>query len=412
MFIMAWHTTLSFVAIYATSLGASPPLVGLVISATVVLPVLFGVHVGAAVDTLGTSRVARWSSVLFAASYLAMAFGTGLGQLAVTVSAAGLADIGLVVATQAYVASASTPATRDHNFGYYGLWVSSGALVGPVLGGYLVDRWGHHAAFGGSAVLALLTAAVCWTLPAQAARPRDDSGGATQALQSARLLLRDRGISLVMLVSAFLMVAYSLRQSFYPLYLQSVGFSTTLIGAIMSFNSLCQIATRPTLAITAARIGHVGILRLGIVLTAVGTLMTPFLTSLWALALAYGLVGVAQGYMQPLSMSLVSGQAGAGQRGVALGLRFTVNQVAQAIGPPLFGFAVAGFGLGAAFYAAAGVAWSAFIWVGRLARETGQAGGRERKVVELPRQRPFREDDGGSAATKQTGASDGKIAER
>ena len=52
-------------------------------------------------------------------------------------------------------------------------------------------------------------------------------------------------------------------------------------------------------------------LRLGIVLTAAGTIMTPFLTSLWALALAYGLVGIAQGYMQPLSMSLVSGQAGA-----------------------------------------------------------------------------------------------------
>jgi len=377
MFIMAWHTTLSFVAIYATSLGASPPLVGFVISATVLLPVLFGIHVGSAVDALGTSRVARWSSVLFAASYIAMFLGRGLGHLAVTVSAAGLADIGLVVATQAYVASASTPDTRDRNFGYYGVWVSVGALIGPVLGGYLVEHWGHHAAFGGSAVLALLSMAVCWTLPAQNRRRSDSAMGSTsQAFRTAALMLRDRGIFMVMLVNAFVMVAYSLRQSFYPLYLQSVGFSTTLIGAIMSFNSLCQMATRPTLGIAARRFGHVGILRLGIVLTAVGTMVTPFLTSLWALALAYGLVGVAQGYMQPLSMSLVSGQAAAGQRGVALGLRFTVNQLAQVIGPPLFGLAVAGLGLGAAFFASAGVAWSALIWVGRLAREkiNGPAG--------------------------------------
>lgn len=369
MFIMAWHTTLSFVAIYTTSLGASPPLVGFVISATVLLPVLFGIRIGAAVDALGTSRVARWSSVLFAASYIAMVLGTGLGQLVVTVSAAGLADIGLVVATQAYVASASTPDTRDRNFGYYGLWVSVGGLVGPVLGGYLVDHWGHHAAFGGSAVLALLSAAVCWTLPAQdRIRSGSSMASTSEALRTAALMLRDRGIAMVMLVSAFLMVAYSLRQSFYPLYLQSVGLSTTLIGAIMSFNSLCQIATRPTLGIAARRIGPVGILRLGILLTAVGTVMTPFLTSLWTLALAYGLVGVAQGYMQPLTMSFISGQAAADQKGVALGLRFTVNQLAQAIGPPLFGFAVAGFGLGAAFFAAAGVAWSALIWAGRLAR--------------------------------------------
>lgn len=375
MFIMAWHTTLSFVAIYATSLGASPPLVGLVISATVLLPVLFGIHIGAAVDALGTSRVARWSSVLFAASYIAMALGTGLGQLVVTVSAAGLADIGLVVATQAYVASASTPDTRDRNFGYYGLWVSVGGLVGPILGGYLVDQWGHHAAFGGSAVLALFSAVVCWTLPAHHRRHSDDPmSGTSQALGSAWLMLRDRSISMVMLVSAFLMVAYSLRQSFFPLYLQSVGFSTTLIGAIMSFNSLCQIGTRPTLGIASRRIGPVGILRLGILLTAVGTLMTPFLTSLWAVALAYGLVGVAQGYMQPLTMSFISGQAAAGKKGVALGLRYTVNQLAQVIGPPLFGVAVAVFGLSAAFYAAAGVAGSAFIWVRRLTRDRGTGG--------------------------------------
>jgi MFS family permease len=80
--------------------------------------------------------------------------------------------------------------------------------------------------------------------------------------------------------------------------------------------------------------------------------------------------------MQPLSMSLVSGQAAAGQKGVALGLRFTVNQLAQVIGPPFFGLAVAAFGLSAAFFASAGVAWSALIGVGRLALEkvNGPAG--------------------------------------
>jgi MFS family permease len=371
-FIMAWHTTLPFVAVYATSLGATPLVVGLLASASVALPLVLGIYIGAAVDALGITRVARWAAVLFVSAYGLMAAGEGLWTLAIALGIVGFADIGLVVASQTYVASSSAPGERDRNFGAYAVWVSLGSLLGPLLGGLLAAQWGYRAVFGGSLGLAVLTAVICWRLPPQADAPRtpaETSGGRT--FRVAAQMLRDPTIGSVLLVNACAMFASSVRQSFYPLYLQGAGLSTTAIGALFSFNSLCAMVVRPTIGPAVRRMGHAGVLGMAMALTVVGVGVTPLLTSVGTLAVAIGLVGMGMGFMQPLSMSLVSGRAPEGTRGVALGLRITINQLAQVIGPPLLGLAVAASGLAAAFYIAAGVTGlgvPALAWTDRRSR--------------------------------------------
>lgn len=114
--------------------------------------------------------------------------------------------------------------------------------------------------------------------------------------------------------------------------------------------------------------GHRGVLALALMLTVLGASLTPMLRQAWALALAVGLAGAAMGYMQPLSMSLISGRAMAGTQGLALGLRISMNQVAQVIAPPIYGLAVAGYGVASAFYVAAAVAACGFIGLNRMAR--------------------------------------------
>jgi MFS family permease len=366
-FIMAWHTTLPFVAVYARSLGASPPVVGLVVSTTVLLSLLFGVQIGAAVDSLGVRRVARWSATIFVLAYALMATSRGLWALAAALAVAGFADIGLVVASQTYVATQSAAHQRDRNFAYYTVWVSLGALLGPIFGGILADRWGYRAAFAGSMGLALLTLAVTTLLP-QRTEPPAGAARQTTPARVAVQLLRQRGLRLVMLVNAAAMFAFSARQSFYPLYYQSVGLGATSIGAIFSLNSLCGMLARPMIEAAVRRVGHVAVLGASLCLTAVGIGITPRVSATWGLALAFGAVGVAMGLMQPLTMSLISGRAPEGAHGIALGLRVSVNQLAMVIGPPAFGLAVAGFGLPAAFYTAASAAMLGLVAVARLAR--------------------------------------------
>jgi DHA1 family multidrug resistance protein-like MFS transporter len=362
IFIAAWHVTLPVIAIYAKSLGAGPLLVGWTVSSTVVLPLFLAIFVGASADRSGTRRLARLSALVFSAAYALIALSVGTRQLVAGLALAGLADIGLVVATQTYVAANSAPETRDRNFGMLTVWMSVGGLAGPILGGFLADLWGYRAAFTGSCALGALALAVTWILPPGARRPGGVRGAwVTEPIRAAGEMLRSRSIVLVLLVNAFVMFAFSLRSSFFPVYLQSVGLSATLIGITFSINSFCSMAVRPTLGHAVRRFGYVAVFGFAIAITVAGLGLTPLLATFWPLAIVMGMGGVAMGFMQPLAMSQISGRASTGNKGLSLGLRISVMQLAQVIGPLVFGAAVARFGLQAAFYLGAVIAGGGFV---------------------------------------------------
>jgi MFS family permease len=375
VFTMAWHMTLPFVPVYATTLGASFFVVGLIVSSNVILPLLLALHLGAAADRFGASHIARWAGVLFAVAYVVIVAGRSLAWLAVGLAGTGLADIALVMAAQTHVAVTSRAEDRDRNFAHMALWMSAGALAGPILGGVLADRWGYQAAFVGALGLAVATFAIAWLMPVPPARSEATANvlSGTQPVRQAVALLRTPSVAYLLLMSAALMFGTSVRHSFLPLYLTSVGMSTTLIGVIFALNSLCQMSVRPAIATAVRHLRHSGALAVALAIAIAGVALTPWLTSFWALAAAFSLIGVGTGVTQPLTMSLVSGRATATTRGLALGVRMTVNQAAQVIGPPVLGVVVGAMGLGAAFHVAAAVAVLGFAWLARFARAESRA---------------------------------------
>jgi MFS family permease len=373
LFIMTWHTTLPLVPVFAASKGATPLLVGLIVASNVALPLVLALSLGAAADRFGTTWLARRAGAIFVVSYLLVLWSPTLGVLALGLAGVGLADVGLVIATQTYTAVTSTPANRDRNFAHLTIWISLGALIGPVLGGFFAEQWGYRVAFGGSLALAALTLMVTLVLPEPARVAESTIGiggpvGRTRTLRDAATLARDPGVTFVLIANAAMMFATSVRQSFFPLYLHSVGISTTLIGVIFSLNSLSQMAIRPALSAVVQRLRYVGVLTLALCCTVAGLVVTPSLTSFWTLAAAFCVVGIGNGFMQPLTMSLISGRATPDMRGLAIGLRMTVNQLAQVIGPPFFGVVVGALSLGAAFHVAAGAAALGFASLARFAR--------------------------------------------
>lgn len=346
-FIMAWHTVTPLTAIYAASLGASPVGVGAVVSASVVFPLLLGVHVGGLADRYGPGRVARAMSALLAGAFVLLIASRSLGALALALAALGLADLGLAIVTQAYVASVSTPADRDRAFGVFSLWMSLGALAGPIIGGTVADRHGFHAAFGVGLTLAGIAALVSWTLLAPGRR--HDQRDRPPALATAAGMLREPLTRHILLVNFAGVFAFNLRQSFYPLYLAHVGMAVTLIGSLISIQALCSMAARPLLGTVTAKFGPARVLAAALICTAMGFGATVLFRTFWPLAAAIGLTGVGMGLLAPLSMSLIAGRAGPSAQGIAAGLRVSAMQLAQLVSPLLCGVAVSLFGLGAAF---------------------------------------------------------------
>jgi predicted MFS family arabinose efflux permease len=164
------------------------------------------------------------------------------------------------------------------------------------------------------------------------------------------------------------MSAFSIRQSFYPVFLTSIGFSTAALGAVMSILGLAHVVSRPMLPPTLRWLGPVRLLAAIAGLIAVTLAITPSLRTFGAIAGAIAMLGIAMGLLGPLSTTWITERVPSATWGSAISLRVMALQCAQLIGPSVSGLIVGGFGVPAAFYYSALVAAAALWLVAALAR--------------------------------------------
>ena len=157
------------------------------------------------------------------------------------------------------------------------------------------------------------------------------------------------GVKTAIASSFVVLFVEGLRDAFYPLYLNHLGFSVTIIGILLSARSLMAIAIRLFIPTICERFGHYFSLLGGMALMAAGVILTPLLSSFWPLALASGLMGAGMGLTQPLSMIAVAANTEPHELGFAMGIRMTGNRLAQFVNPVFFGFTSQMVGIGNSF---------------------------------------------------------------
>jgi MFS family permease len=282
-----------------------------------------------------------------------------------------VANIGFAVAAQAIVAVASTDETRIRNFGYYSLWNSAGAVVGPIAGGFIAARFGYPAAFAALWILMLPSLAVIGAIQGVPAPSRRAARFAA-AHTLVGTILRTRGVGTTLFVSGMMVCAQQLQNTFYPLYLHTIGMPATLIGLVVAAVSLATMSVRALLAGGVAMFGSGRALLGSMVVAAAAFLAVPLTHSVWALLAVSGLMGASIGFTQPLTMSLLVECVTAEFWGLALGIRQSVQRVAAIVSPLAFGAASAARGVESAFYAGALVFLGAAAIMTRFADQMGR----------------------------------------
>jgi MFS family permease len=369
-FVMMWSIATPFIPLYLVARGATPTAVGVVVSLSGILPLVFSVHVGALVDTHGPASVGKWSVCANAAACAMFVALPSMSGVAVAYALLGLGNLGLTLSTQTVVAESSAPEERAHSFGYYSSWISAGMVLGPILGGLIADLWGYRAVF----VSVLVLAAPAIVLASQVrSRPWQPKQAARlwAAHRSVGSILRLPGVGLVQFISFMVACGLSLRQSFYPLYLQNVGLSTTLIGLILGAGSLSSMLVRPFVGLGVSRFGYATLLAAatGLATAAIG--ITPFLATFTPLMLASLALGASTGFTQPLTMSLMADAVTADLWGLAMGVRQSAQRLATVMSPIAFGVAITRFGLGSAFFLGALAMGAAMVVIARLGSQLG-----------------------------------------
>jgi MFS family permease len=345
----AWYVAAPFIPLYLAAQGTPVGVIGGIIGFSGVVPLLISLHAGALVDDRGPALVSKGSVLLYAIAGVILTAVHAVWPVAVAYALMGIANIGFAVASQAVVAAASTPATRVRNYGYYSLWNSAGAVIGPIIGGFVTGHFGYRTAFAGVWLLMIPSFAIAASLRGVPAAPRRTVSLA-MAHRLAGTILHVRGVPAVLFISFMVVCGQTLQQSFYPLYLHKVGLSPILIGIIIATISLGSMIVRSSLSRGVELFGYAWLLLGATALLAVTLGIIPLLRHIWPLIFVSGLMGASLGFTQPLTMSLMVESVSAEFWGVAFGMRQGMQRVGSILSPIVFGLVTTASRVESAFF--------------------------------------------------------------
>ena len=355
------------VPLYALELGASVASIGVLVSLPFWLPTVLAIPIGRVVSRFGARQTMLVGAAgVTLAPWLTVA-GGGLIGLVATQVLIGIAQVSMGISAQATVAEVGQRGSLERAFGWYTTTVSAGQLVGPLLAGVLLERLAAPNVFAVAGTIPLACVAAAWSLDSQAA-PLDARRRSLIGYRDQWLLLRhNAGVQMALLTTLTMLFAFASHAAFFPVYLQGLSVSPSLIGALMSIRAFASTLVRPVMPVIVRRLGSRSLAALAC--TAAAALafgLTGATSQLVALATLAALLGLAVGVAQPLAMVALADHVGPGDRPAALGFRLTVNQAAQVAGPLALGVVAQLVGVEAMFVLGGLTLVGAVAAVGRL----------------------------------------------
>ncbi len=349
--------------LYLQSIDASEFFVGIVVSAFAFIPLLICVPGGILMDRIGYRKIIAFGAGSMIVSSLILMILPPPGIVVLTQLLAGLSNILVILAAQAYVSNMDHPVNRTRNFALWSLAFGFGLLAGPPIAGILADLWGFRAAFFGAAIVSALVLLVNTRLAEVAPGYRESLNwqGLTglmrrelpQVSRVSRDLIQKPLVQLAIGISVVVLFVITLRMSFYLVYLEQVEFSSTRIGVLVATQEGFALLFRPFLAPMIHRIGALPLMIGSLILGGIGIGSVAFLQDFTPLFIAAMLTGITPAFTQPISMILMAQSAPDDIQGTAMGLRQMANQAPLFVGPLFFGAVSALFGLHQVFLVAA-----------------------------------------------------------
>jgi MFS family permease len=187
--------------------------------------------------------------------------------------------------------------------------------------------------------------------PAEPFRPGMLVPRLSDYLDAARLLAVP-AVALVVTATFARIAAVSVQGSFYPVYLESIDFSGTVIGGLIATSSIVASLSALASGVLSRIVRQSWILIAAIALSVAAITATPFFTMLPALSLLAVSFGIGIGLTLPPVLSILSQAAGPSRQGMSVGLRSTANRVASLVVPVGMGIVADVFDVQGAFLAA------------------------------------------------------------
>ena len=340
---------------YATKLGASATVVGVLIAAFSIAQLASAPLWGRFSDRYGRRPALLAGLLVSAVAYMIFAYASTLWLLLLSRVVQGLGG-GTIGVVQAYVADASDPKDRAKSLGWLSAATSFGAVVGPAIGSGLI-HWGRHAPGIASAIFCVLISIFAGVYLRESREEAASSGehgilaetgsGAVWSVISRPKEPAQRLIWIYAIaIGAFygtaptlpLILAHRL-----PITESNVGFFVMYLGGMGVF------VRAGLLGRMIEWLGEARLTRLGLVLLAAGLALIAAVHSYSTLLMALTLMPLGTAFVFPCVTAMLSRVVPSRNRGLYMGVQHTFGGVSRVLFPLAAGIAMDHLGLGFPF---------------------------------------------------------------
>ncbi|WP_102348646.1 MFS transporter [Bacillus sp. Marseille-P3661] len=333
IYAIALHGSKPIVSLYADSLGASTILIGILVAAYSVFPMLIAIKVGKWLDHHGAKKLLLSGATLIIFAVLCPVFLPNITGLFILQILFGIAQIFVNVSIQKTVGNLE--GSRDQLIATLSFVASSGGLIGPLLCGYTYEHLGFKSTYIALFVLVLISWLFVVIIPAKNYPKFNFKQQVKQT--SSFSLLKKVSLRNALIISGLSIYSKDLFAAYFPILASDKGLSASTIGLLLSLSAGASMVVRLLQAVLVHRFGRGSVLLTTLILSGISYLAIPFLDDPIIMASFVVLLGAGLGLGQPLSLVYALNSSPPERQGEVLGLRLTFNRAAQVIAPLMFG---------------------------------------------------------------------------
>ncbi len=334
---------------YAEKLGASPTVVGLLVSTYAACQLVAGPLLGRISDKVGRKPVLLVSQAGTLLGFLILAYAQTLWVVFLARIIDGL-TAGNISLAQAYISDVTKPEERTKAFGVIGIAFGIGFLIGPALAGLLV-QFGYQYPIFAAALLSATSILTTWRL-------LPSTNYVSEAAASNRRLslldwgnyvryFQQPGLAPLLLQFAVFIFGFSAFMSGFALFAErrytwnGQAFGPKQVGFVYAYvGFLAIILQGGLLGRLSKKFGDRALVRAGFIVSIIGFLGLGFSYSVPTLLVAAALCSFGTGALRPALTSLITQHAGRSEQGSVLGLTQSLMAVAQIGAPFLAGILI------------------------------------------------------------------------
>jgi len=349
---------------YAERFGASPTVVGLLVSTYAFCQLFSGPLLGRISDGIGRRPMLLLSQVGTLVGFLILAEAPALWVvfLARIIDGSTAGNLSLA---QAYISDVTEPENRARSFALIGIAFGVGFLIGPAASGFLAQFGYRYPIYLAAALSATSILATYFLLPST--RPESGPEGAPRRL---KLLdwgnyvqyFRRPGLGLLLARFFAFIFAFTLFISCFALFAErrytwgGHPFGVREVGYLFGYAGLLGAILQGGFIGRLVRwLGEGRLARSGFLASVAGFALLAFTGNLTWLLVALVFTTFGTGVLRPVLTSLITQKASRSEQGAVLGLTQSLTSVAQILAPALGGLLIDHHQLTAWALATAGV---------------------------------------------------------